>query len=264
MLKDRVISALIGIPLIIGILYAGGIWWQLFFILLGIIGLYEIYKMMYLNGLKPLFLPGYLFMFLLFFHGRLDYINFIILITLILIITIIWCVVNFSHVKIDSAALSIFSALYIGLLLSYSLKIASFNDSFTVMLLAFILTWSTDMGGYFFGKKWGKHKMTPVLSPKKTWEGALGGIFLSVLAVFIFFAITSYNNYNYFYIILLGIMASISAQFGDLFASSIKRYFAVKDAGHIIPGHGGVMDRFDSFMLVLPVVYYFFYFLNIV
>lgn len=264
MLRDRIISALIGIPLIIGVLYAGGIWWQIFFLLLGIIGLFEIYKMMLLNNLKPLFLPGYLCMFLLFFHSQLGYMNFILSTTLILIITIIWCVVNFSHIKLDSAALSIFSALYIGLLLSYSLKIASFNDSFKIMLLAFILTWSTDVGGYFFGKKWGKHKMTPVLSPKKTWEGALGGIFLSVLAVFIFFAITSYNNYNYFYTILFGIMVSIVAQFGDLFASSIKRYFAVKDAGHIIPGHGGVLDRFDSFMLVLPVVYYFFYFLNIV
>lgn len=263
MLKERVISAIIGIPLIIGVLYLGGIWWESFFLLLGIIGLWEIYRMMKRKGLTPLWIPGYLCMLVLFWQSRMDYNELIFLVTLVLAITIIWSVTNFSRINFDAAALSFFAAAYVGILLSYSLKIQSFEQSFVIMLLTFILTWCSDIGGYIFGKKWGKHKMTPVLSPRKTWEGALGGIVLCVLASLLFFKFVPYHKFSYGYIFLLGFLSSIMAQFGDLFASSIKRYFDVKDAGYIIPGHGGVLDRFDSFMLVLPVVYYFFTFLGL-
>lgn len=262
MLRERIISAVIGIPVIIGVLYLGGIWWEIFFLILGIIGLFEIYRMMEGKGLKPLWVPGYLCMLILFFHSRIEYDYLMFFFILVLALTVVWSVIRFSYSKFDAASLSFFAAFYIGLFLSYSLKIEMFDQRLVIILLAFILTWCTDMGGYFFGKKWGKHKMTPVLSPNKTWEGAVGGIFLCILAAFIFFRIIPYYQCPYGYIFLLGFLSSIMAQFGDLFASSIKRYFGVKDAGYIIPGHGGVLDRFDSFMLVLPVVYYFFTFLG--
>ncbi|SHG57179.1 phosphatidate cytidylyltransferase [Thermosyntropha lipolytica DSM 11003] len=261
MLKERVISAVIGIPLIIGVLYLGGIWWEIFFLFIGIIGLFEIYRMMKEKGLKPLWIPGYLLMLICFWQSKMDYGDMIFSLTLVLIITIILSVIAFPRIKFDDAALSFWGAIYIGILLGYALKIGHhFEHSFIIMLLTFVLTWCTDIGGYIFGKRWGKHKMTPVLSPKKTWEGAAGGVFLCVLAAWVFSKLTPYYSWHYGYVLVLGFLASIMAQLGDLFASSIKRYFGVKDAGHIIPGHGGVLDRFDSFMLVLPVVYYFFAF----
>ncbi|MBO8159384.1 phosphatidate cytidylyltransferase [Thermosyntropha sp.] len=262
MLKERVLSAVIGIPFILGILYLGGIWWQGFFLLLAILGLFEIYRMMSLRGFKPLFTAGYFFMFLCFFSNRLDFFNLTLFLALALFLAILETVLRFDNLKLDSVALTIFSSLYVGFLLSYALKILNFEHSFAIMLLAFILTWSTDIGGYFFGKRWGRHKMAPNLSPKKTWEGAAGGIFLADLAVLAFFKITGIFEFNIIYIVLLGLSTSIIAQIGDLFASSIKRFFQVKDSGNIIPGHGGILDRFDSFMLVIPLVYYWFYFLG--
>jgi phosphatidate cytidylyltransferase len=119
------------------------------------------------------------------------------------------------------------------------------------------MTWASDVGGYLFGKLWGKTKLSPQLSPGKTWEGAIGAVLLTVALAICFNSIVRMENFNFFYTVVFAMLASITAQVGDLLESAIKRYFEVKDSGHIIPGHGGVLDRFDSFMLLLPVVYYF-------
>lgn len=99
--------------------------------------------------------------------------------------------------------------------------------------------------------------MAPRLSPNKTWEGATGGLVLCAITGFVFFLIIDIDGVSRAYALLLGGSASIMAQLGDLFISAAKRYFQVKDTGKILPGHGGILDRFDSFLLVVPLVYYF-------
>jgi phosphatidate cytidylyltransferase len=100
--------------------------------------------------------------------------------------------------------------------------------------------------------------MTPYLSPNKTWEGALGAVVLTSLTTILFFSLPILEPLKYSKVLMLGVTASILAQMGDLMVSAIKRFFGVKDTGRIIPGHGGILDRFDSFIMVLPLVYYFF------
>ena len=152
------------------------------------------------------------------------------------------------------AAITWFGALYIGVFFSYAILLENqANTPFYALLLAFLLTWASDTGGYFAGRWLGRRPLAPVLSPKKTWAGAGGAILLTVAAA----VILGWGRYSGLHAILLGVAASLMAQAGDLTISAIKRHFGVKDAGHIIPGHGGVLDRFDSFMWVLPLVYYF-------
>mgnify|MGYP004471620851 FL=1 len=129
------------------------------------------------------------------------------------------------------------------------------------MLLIFICAWSSDTGAYFAGTFFGKHKLIPHVSPKKTVEGAIGGVALSALVSMAYMYILQKSGIDflvtkYSYMAAVGAAASVLSQFGDLAASAIKRDCGVKDYGKIFPGHGGFMDRFDSVMYIAPFVYY--------
>lgn len=130
---------------------------------------------------------------------------------------------------------------------------SSMNGDFWIILCLFIV-WATDIGGYVFGKWIGKHKLFPEVSPKKTWEGALGGLLLSYFVTVV--AMKIWPDYlSLKDVIYLTAMTSIASQFGDLCESVIKRSFGVKDSGQILPGHGGFLDRFDGVLFALPVMY---------
>ncbi|NLG33083.1 MAG: phosphatidate cytidylyltransferase [Syntrophomonadaceae bacterium] len=256
MLKTRIITSIIGIPIILTILYIGGLYWQIFFSVLAVIGLYEYFSMMKNKGHHPLVIEGYLLLLLaLGYYLYPDKVIF--LLTGIVLLTVLEMIVRYPKVTVQDVSLSFFGAFYIGFLFSFALLINTLAHSFPAIILAFILTWSSDIGGYFAGRLWGKRKLTILLSPNKTWEGALGGVFLSVVTVGLFFLIIDLDFINPAYVLLLGVFSSIVAQLGDLFISGFKRYFGVKDSGRIVPGHGGILDRFDSFMLVVPVIYLF-------
>ena len=117
----------------------------------------------------------------------------------------------------------------------------------------------SDAFAYFVGIRFGKHKLCPNISPKKSIEGAIGGL-VGTAIVFLIYAVVLNNYYNfdiqYFQIILFGLVASLFAQIGDLVASSIKRFVGEKDFGSCFPGHGGVLDRIDSVLFVAPIIYY--------
>ena len=125
-------------------------------------------------------------------------------------------------------------------------------------LLVFLGSWVSDVFAYFVGCAIGKHKMIPEISPKKTWEGAVGGIFFTVVAFLVYgiiISLTTDVRPNYIVLAILGLLLSIVSIFGDLVASLIKREHGVKDYGYIFPGHGGVLDRFDSALAVAPVLF---------
>ena len=125
-------------------------------------------------------------------------------------------------------------------------------------LLIFIGAWATDTGAYFVGVLFGKHKLIPAVSPKKTVEGALGGILGCVMGFFIYGLILDkifYVDVNYLPLLVLAVPVAIVSQIGDLIASYLKRENGIKDFGFVFPGHGGVMDRFDSIIAVAPVIY---------
>ena len=114
-----------------------------------------------------------------------------------------------------------------------------------------------DTVAYFFGRTWGKHKLYPAVSPKKTWEGSLGGVIGSVLATVGVGALWTLPELAIGPAVALGVVASVCGQSGDLVESMIKRTFGVKDSGSILPGHGGMLDRIDALLFVAPIVYYF-------
>ena len=135
-------------------------------------------------------------------------------------------------------------------------------DKYTV-ILPFVCAWLTDTGAFTAGSLWGKHKLAEKISPKKTVEGAIGGIVFSVIGsilyLFIMVFVMTSKTPSGIYILkfaVLGLLASVISQLGDLSASCIKRDFEKKDYGNILPGHGGLLDRFDSVLFAAPFVYY--------
>lgn len=127
------------------------------------------------------------------------------------------------------------------------------------IVLVILCAWASDAGGYIFGRLFGRHKLTPNISPKKTVEGAVGAVLISVGACVVFaYCVDTFVTtitVNYFYLIIYVLIGAVCAMFGDLVASLIKRNFGVKDFGKLIPGHGGIMDRFDSVLFVAPLMY---------
>ncbi|MGV2452760.1 UNVERIFIED_CONTAM: phosphatidate cytidylyltransferase [Ralstonia mannitolilytica] len=158
----------------------------------------------------------------------------------------------------DSGKL-IFTVIYVALPFSFALglpKFSSYNENFSLeVLFLFILIWSSDTFAYLVGKFFGKHKMAPKISPKKTWEGYAGGV---VLTLVLSYFIEHYQPELRGNWMIVGFLVAAFAPLGDLVESQLKRNFGVKDSGKIIPGHGGVLDRLDSFIICVPVVYLYF------
>ncbi len=133
-----------------------------------------------------------------------------------------------------------------------------------LVLIMFLMIWINDTGAFCFGSLLGKHKMSPRLSPKKSWEGLIGGFACSIgVGIATYFA---YNPWNFSIIlwILLGLLVGVFATWGDLFESLMKRSIGVKDSGHLIPGHGGILDRIDSLLLVAPFTLLFYVFARLI
>ncbi len=216
------------------------------------IGLFEFNRGMSNFGRRPLWLAGYLVMACFFMLNTWWAAGLLGVASLLLML--IFMVFTYPRYHIVDLALTYFGSVYIGLLLGYLARLSQLDNHFGVIVLVLFLTWACDAGAYFAGTMFGKHKMAPELSPNKTWEGFAGGfaaaILISVVGGLILQGI-SIGQY-----IVLGILAGLAAPLGDLFASSIKRGFGIKDFGKLFPGHGGVLDRVDSLMCVAPVVYF--------
>lgn len=164
-------------------------------------------------------------------------------IMLLLISTILLEEYNFT--KAGISALTMF---YLGL--GGYAAIRAREANLALLLFILIVVFSTDIGAYFIGSKMGRRKLAPVLSPNKTIEGSLGGILSAFILAAIYLIFFNFN-YSYPIMLLLSLVLSITGQLGDLIASGLKRHYEVKDAGDIFPGHGGVLDRFDSVLFTL-------------
>lgn len=152
----------------------------------------------------------------------------------------------------------IFTVIYVALTFSFALGLPQYNlsgDFSLEVFMLFVLIWSSDSFAYFSGRLFGKHKMAPKISPKKTWEGFAGGVILTLILGFFIEKYYPELRGNW---MIVGFLISVFAPFGDLVESQLKRSFGVKDSGNIIPGHGGILDRLDSFIICAPVVYLYF------
>jgi phosphatidate cytidylyltransferase len=220
-------------------------------------------------GCKPIKFVGYLsslFMFLICSKDKLKKlgvnIEFLInprtvLIGVFLVLLILFCYIVFLHTKynISDLAATVFGVWYIVFLFSFVILIRNMSNGFYYVWLIFIGAFATDTFAYFTGKLLGRHKLYPQVSPNKTIEGAIGGVIGCTLISIFYFNYLSINKYSY--IIIFSVYASVFSMVGDLTASKIKREFGIKDFGNCLPGHGGMLDRFDSLLFVAPIVYYF-------
>jgi phosphatidate cytidylyltransferase len=149
---------------------------------------------------------------------------------------------------------------YVGVMLSYVYQIRTLENGLYLAVLIFICSWGCDTCAYCVGMLIGKHKMSPILSPKKSVEGAVGGVLgtalLTVIYGLIFKEQMGLEQNGIIILAVIAAVAGLISMVGDLCASAIKRNYDIKDYGKLIPGHGGIMDRFDSMMITAPIIYY--------
>lgn len=181
-------------------------------------------------------------------------------ITLTLIGIMFLYVLSFPKYHANQVMAVVFAFIYAPIMLSYIYLTRNLEDGFYLVWLIFISSWICDTCAYLVGMLIGKHKMAPKLSPKKSIEGAVGGVlgafFVGVLYGYILVHFGFLEQENIWLIGVIAGIGGIISQIGDLAASAIKRNFSIKDYGKLIPGHGGIMDRFDSVMFTAPMIYY--------
>ena len=159
------------------------------------------------------------------------------------------------QLQTKDAFLCLVSGLLIPFLLSALVRIGSMERGKLMLVIPFIMAFMSDTGAYFIGVTCGKHKMAPVISPKKSWEGFFGGIFAAIAGMVVYGLVLQSLfevQVNLIFMAVYGLLGALAGVFGDLSMSVIKRQVGVKDYGHLIPGHGGILDRFDSVLITAP------------
>ena len=162
-----------------------------------------------------------------------------------------------AKLSVRSMAMCVLAGWFVPYLLCAVVRIFSFNTGRYLVYAPFIAAFMSDTSAYFAGRFLGKHKLAPVISPKKTVEGLLGGFVGALVSMVLYGVILQFAcglKVNYLYAIIYGVVGSAAGVFGDLSFSAIKRQVGIKDYGNLIPGHGGVLDRFDSVIVVAPVI----------
>ena len=223
---------------------------------ISLIGLYELYRVMKIERSAPGFV-GYAAVVAYYWimGNREQYVTFLAIISLMILMTIY--VVTFPKYGTEQITVAFFGIFYVGIMFSYLYQVREMPDGKYLVWLILLSSWGCDTFAYCAGKLFGKHKMTPKLSPKKTVEGAIGGVVgAAVLTVIYGIAVSAFTNLTLSVPLCMaaGILGAVLGQIGDLSFSIVKRKSGIKDYGKIFPGHGGVLDRFDSVIFVAPLV----------
>ena len=259
MFKIRLVSGIGLLLLAFLAVFLGGYFFSVVIFILSITGMYELLKTKDMQKTEI----AYLLYLLNFFYYLLVIIKFEIPIYafIIAVLTLLssYYVVRFPKFNFDQVIFAFFVFIYTGLLISFMIHTRNMNNGKWLIWLTFISSWGCDTCAYCFGMLFGKKKLTKILSPKKTVEGAIGGITGAVIISLIFTVFivkhTSISSDAFYKIPLITLVGAVLSEIGDLLASGIKRDSSIKDFGNIIPGHGGILDRFDSVIFISPVIY---------
>lgn len=250
-MRQRIITGIAGGAFIAAVTYVGGTVYDFVYFVITCIAIYELSKVFFDSGFDYGAIVNYLFAIALFIGKITGYSHFFSFF-LFLYISLNFLIFVFNK-KIDVKKISkiIFTGTYVVFFMYHMMLMNGTPYSWLVYIIAF----GSDTFAYFTGKILGKHKLYPEVSPNKTIEGAIGGIIGCVILSLVYFYYLRINKY--IYIIIFSVSASVFSQTGDLAASKIKRENGIKDFGRLLPGHGGILDRFDSVLFVAPTVYYF-------
>lgn len=262
MLHLRILSAIIGIPLILGLVYLGDIFYSVFVLLLAILGIHEYMLMLKHRGYHlPLFIGyvGVSVIIAVIHLGPLLGVNLFYPAIIAIFMTLaLALLIYFEKADFAESALIFWGIIYLGGLCGYLILLRGLPEGLILTFLLFLGAWCNDTIAYFTGIKWGKRRLAPTISPKKSVEGALCGIVGTALLFFLLATLLpEWIGLTRGGSAIFGLVIAIFGQLGDLVESAMKRKFGVKDAGGLIPGHGGVLDRFDSLLFAAPVLYYY-------
>ncbi len=272
MLKQRVITALWGIPLLIAIVWFDEPlpWFTIFVAIWGVLAVFEFYRLVAATKAPPLTYFGLIWTLLFILSRNSDLLSILktyfdpnllmpFLSTSAVMLSLIWLLLRRQKENAFAGwAWTIAGIFYMGWLLSYVVALRGEEAGRNWVFFALFTTFASDTAAFFTGRALGRHKLAPHISPAKTWEGAIGGI-IGAIIVSLFFILSTplFLPLKWGQAVLLGLLVSIFGQLGDLVESLFKRNMGVKDSSQLIPGHGGVLDRIDSIIFAGIVVYYY-------
>lgn len=260
-MKSRILVAVVGIPLLLVILLlTPPICLQ---IVVGLLSVLALYELLYATGYVRYFsmlvisaVAAFLVPFWCYFGPTV--LGFVGICFLLLVGLCICAIASGQTVKLGQIGACFFAGIVIPLMLSTFVLMRDMPHARVYLLLPFVSAFTSDAFALFAGMAFGKHKLAPVLSPKKTIEGSVGGFVGSVACCVLYGMILQQSMgfvANFSVLVLYGLVGSLISQLGDLSFSYIKREFGIKDYGHLMPGHGGVLDRFDSVIFCAPATY---------
>jgi len=272
MLKKRFLTALWGIPLVVLVIWFGEPWlFTVFIAIWGLLAVIEFFRLVTALKVTPLYAFGVVWT-LLFIVVRNphvapyieSYFDFNLVIPLLFTAG---AIVSLSALLARKQKFNAFPAwawtfagiIYVGWLLGYAVALRGMTDGRAWVFLALFCTFGSDTAAYFIGRAVGKHKLAPSISPGKTWEGTIGGLLGAVGVSLLFLLPTPVSlapQLSWWQAAILGVLVSVFGQLGDLVESLFKRNVGAKDSGTLLPGHGGILDRTDSVMFAIVVVYY--------
>jgi phosphatidate cytidylyltransferase len=260
-LRTRVLAAIVLLPAVLLLLYLGGIPWLIGILLVGILGWRELTQLLQRDHFAVDRLLGLLFVVAAVGEAYVRGTGLVQadllrpLLTGLIISTLIWALYDKGEHPTADWGINVASALYLGFMLGHFVSLRVRSDGLQWMALALVMTWVCDTMAYFVGSALGKHKLWPRISPKKTWEGLIGGTVGALIAGPLLGGWLV--GLNWWQGLVLGALVAAADPFGDLAVSLFKRMAHAKDSSHLIPGHGGVLDRLDSLLFTVPIVTYF-------
>lgn len=259
-MNKRYLGAMILAPLLI-VLFVGGKPLKYLVVILSLFGLYELFNAFKKKMMAPLTIPTYISCILYYILISTNLTLKQIILNLILIVFIMLCIpILFGKFNFIDLSVTLLSFVYVPIFFSFIVLTYNKTNGKYLVWLIFLSSWSCDTCAYYIGKYFGKAKISPKISPNKTIEGSIGGLVGSAVVCTLYglFLIKNINlDTSLINFIIIGFLCGIFCQIGDLFASSIKRYIGIKDYSNLIPGHGGILDRFDSILFASVVVYYY-------
>ena len=260
MFKTRLLSGILLVIIALATIISGGDVLFATLLLISFIGMTEIYRVLQISG-TLLGAAGYLAAGVYYLLLRIGRTDMIVMLTIaFLIVCMMIYVFTYPKYRSEQVMLAFFGLFYVAFMLSYVYQIRMLPQGALIVWLAFICSWGSDTCAYCVGMLIGKHKMAPKLSPKKSIEGAVGGVVGAALLGAAYAAIMNRTmpgaDAGIVQYALICAVGALISMVGDLAASAIKRNHDIKDYGNLIPGHGGILDRFDSVIFTAPIIYY--------
>jgi phosphatidate cytidylyltransferase len=277
MLRQRIITALLLIPLPVTAIWFGEPWFTILVVIFGVLAALEFYRLGSATRVSPVTYLGLIFTLIFIISFNPDLLSCLetsidptlispLILTTAMVLTLVWIILRRQKEgAIASWTWTIGGILYVGWLLGQVVALRGLANGRSWVFFILVTTVASDTMAFFIGRAIGKHKLAPQISPNKTWEGAIAGVIGAVVFSLLFtppelFSLTNplrIYGLSYGEAILVGVLASVFGQIGDLAESLLKRNAKVKDSGNLLPGHGGILDRLDSIIFAGVIVYYF-------